>query len=167
MQQGLASEEAHITDAAPVQNVERVGKPLGIYPAQFWHAPAREIAEVTGGVAGICNCDVAQPRAASPNHAQHIPGLCYLSGHISLPESRPAAPSALPAIRFRKGQQVCTGGTGWCSYSQTGGANLFGGCSSQRPEYSDFAELNLKCQDNSAAATSTLRASSSTVIGGL
>jgi hypothetical protein len=108
MQQRFASEKTHVTDAAVAENLERGSEPVRIHPAQIGHTSPGEVAEITAGIARVCNRDIAQPWAAATNHAQHIPNLRQFFGHISPQGNRTAAPSGLPAIRFGNGQQVCT-----------------------------------------------------------
>ena len=55
----------------------------GINPARVagMHFAAREIAEITAGIAGIGNCDITEGRSAAAEQPHHIPGSCERRVH--------------------------------------------------------------------------------------
>ena len=77
MKKRLATKEADVTDATPIQNLDRGVETRSVYPTQVFtkDLAIREIAEVAGRIARIGDSDIAQGGTTASKESQHIPNL--------------------------------------------------------------------------------------------
>src|ERR1700676_5771749 len=83
MQERFAAEKADVAHSSITKNLQGSLELIGIDPSQVlaFHFAVGEVAEITSGVAGISDSNIAQRRTATSNEAQHVPSRRPHVGH--------------------------------------------------------------------------------------
>src|SRR5437879_5458860 len=75
MQKRFSTHEANVANTATVEDFQGSPELPGIDPSQVLvsYFPAGEVAEVTRGITGVCDGDIAESGAAMTDEVQHVP----------------------------------------------------------------------------------------------
>src|SRR5205085_8389810 len=67
-------------------DLQSVAKTFGIDPSQVlaWHLAVGEVAEIAGGITGVCDRNITKGGAAVTDEAQHVPDFCSGRGHSEM-----------------------------------------------------------------------------------